>query len=139
MAPAVTMNVSLTQSHSFTAYKADMFGLAKPMHASRRPATTAAVPAGSEQQQEGALLQPASSSTSWQNAEFGQLCNDGSAWTWSNFLVKLYRHTLGLLKQIYLMFMTLSLRTNHLMVRSSSLTLLDIRCCCAAKLYMLCK
>jgi hypothetical protein len=77
----------------------------------------AAAPAGPEQQEEAAVLQASSSSSSsLQDATFDQLCNSGSAWTWSNCLVKLYRHTFGLLKQIYLIFMTLSLRTNHLMV-----------------------
>jgi hypothetical protein len=125
MAPAVTVDVTLTQSHSFRALKSDSFAVAKSTHASSRAAPAAAAPAGPEQQQdvaEDAVLQATSSSCSpsSQDAEFDQLCNSGSAWTWSNFWVKLYRYTLLLTKQFYLIFMTLSLRTNHLMVSSSS-------------------
>jgi hypothetical protein len=131
MAPAVTVDVTLTQSHSFGALKSESFAVAKQTHASRRAAAPAAEPAGPEQQQkvaEDAVLQATSrSSPSLQDAEFDQLCNSGYAWTWSNFWVKLYRYTLLRTKQIYLIFMTLSLRTNHLMVSHSSSTLNHIR------------
>jgi hypothetical protein len=123
MAPAVTVDVTLTQSHSFGALKSDSFAVAKSTHATRRTAPAAAAPAGPEQQQEvaeDAVLQAPSSSSSPSLQEFDQLCNSGSAWTWSNFWVKLYRYTLLLTKQVYLIFMTLSLRTNHLMVSCCS-------------------
>jgi hypothetical protein len=121
MAPEVTLDVTLTQSSTYGGKKSDSFRLTTPTHIDRPKAAAAAAPAGPEQQQEEApLLQAAISSSSLQDAEFDQLCNSGSAWTRSNFVVKLYRHTLGLLKQIYLIFMTLSLRTNHLMVSSWS-------------------
>jgi hypothetical protein len=125
MAPAVTVDVTLTHSGTYSGLKSDTFRLATPTHVDRRinNRAAAAAPAGPEQQQEeAAVLQASSSSSSsssLQDATFDQLCNSGSAWTWSNCLVKLYRHTFGLLKQIYLIFMTLSLRTNHLMVSTS--------------------
>lgn len=117
MAPAVTVDVTLNQSSSYRALKAETFRLTTPAQIDRHVnRAAAAAPAGAEEQQEAAVLQAASSSSSLQDAGFDQLCNDGAAWTWSNFVVKLYRNTLGLLKQLYLIFMTLSLRTNHLMV-----------------------
>jgi hypothetical protein len=48
---------------------------------------------------------------------FESLCNDGSAWEWGNLRVKIYRWTILCIKQVYLIFMTLSCPTNHLMVR----------------------
>lgn len=47
---------------------------------------------------------------------FSDFCNDGRAWTWTNLLVKINRWTVSMIKQVYLIFMTLSLPTNHLMV-----------------------
>lgn len=52
---------------------------------------------------------------------FAELCNTGSAWSWTNWLVKLYRYTLLVIKQVYLLFMTLTLPTNQLMVSYHSL------------------
>lgn len=49
-------------------------------------------------------------------AQFQVLCNDGSTWTWSNCWTKLMRFSVMVLKQIYLLFVTMSLPTNHLMV-----------------------
>ncbi|WIA41967.1 hypothetical protein OEZ86_009270 [Tetradesmus obliquus] len=123
MAPAVTVDVTLTQSSSYRASKAETFRLTTPAQIDRHVnRAAAAAPAGAEEQQEAAVLQAASSSSSLQDAGFDQLCNDGAAWTWSNFVVKLYRNTLGLLKQLYLIFMTLSLRTNHLMLTFRTMT-----------------
>jgi hypothetical protein len=51
-------------------------------------------------------------------ASFGQLCNDGSQWTWANWRVKVYRWTLLCIKQVYLIWLAfMSVPTNHLMVR----------------------
>jgi len=50
-------------------------------------------------------------------ATFEQLCNDGSQWSWANWVTKLYRWTLLVIKEVYLILMTLSLPTNFLMVR----------------------
>jgi hypothetical protein len=47
---------------------------------------------------------------------FEQLCNGGWGWTWSNCLVKLNRYFLVFLKQIFILWGSLSLPTNHLMV-----------------------
>lgn len=52
-------------------------------------------------------------------AEFDQICHQGWAWSWANLRVKIYRFTILIIKQVYLIFMTLSLPTNHLMVSSS--------------------
>jgi hypothetical protein len=49
-------------------------------------------------------------------SQFQVLCNDGSTWTWSNCWTKLMRFSVMVLKQIYLLFVTMSLPTNHLMV-----------------------
>jgi hypothetical protein len=51
-------------------------------------------------------------------ASFEELCNDGSRWTAANWGVKLYRWTLLITKQIYLIWLAvMSVPTNHLMVR----------------------
>lgn len=54
------------------------------------------------------------------DASFEELCHGGffMRWTWSNWLVKLYRLTLLLIKQIYLFWLALpfSMPTNHVMV-----------------------
>lgn len=50
------------------------------------------------------------------SSAFNQLCNEGWAWSRKNLLVKIYRFTLLIIKQVYLLFMTLSMPTNHLMV-----------------------
>lgn len=47
---------------------------------------------------------------------FDQLCNGGWALRWDNWKVKLYRWTILCIKQVYLIFMTLSLPTNYLML-----------------------
>lgn len=71
-------------------------------------------------------------------ASFEQLCNDGSRWTWDNWGVKLYRWTLMCIKQLYLIFMTLTLPTNFLMVRASPcIDLGDVACVCLHKLEQL--
>lgn len=49
-------------------------------------------------------------------ASFEELCNDGSAWTWANWTIKLYRWTVLWIKQLYLFFLAFSVPTNHLMV-----------------------
>uniref|UniRef100_A0A383WF02 S-adenosyl-L-methionine-dependent methyltransferase n=1 Tax=Tetradesmus obliquus TaxID=3088 RepID=A0A383WF02_TETOB len=49
-------------------------------------------------------------------AEFDQICHQGWAWSWANLRVKIYRFTILIIKQVYLIFMTLSLPTNHLML-----------------------
>jgi hypothetical protein len=59
---------------------------------------------------------PSPKSSEAEAAEFAQLCNEGWAWSWSNLKVKIYRYTILVIKQVYLIFMTLSLPTNHLMV-----------------------
>jgi hypothetical protein len=68
---------------------------------------------------------------------FSQLCNDGSAITRANFLVKLWRYCFAPLKQLYLPFITSNMPTNFLMVscipESSSATkkqMLKPRCTC---------
>jgi hypothetical protein len=63
---------------------------------------------------------PSPKSSDAEAAEFEQICNEGWGWTWSNLRVKIYRFTILIIKQIYLIFMTLSLPTNHLMVSSCS-------------------
>jgi hypothetical protein len=82
---------------------------------------------------------PSPKSSDAEAAEFDQICNEGWAWTWSNLCVKIYRFTILIIKQIYLIFMTLSLPTNHLMVRQAGERLaLQLHCiqekrsrCCA--------
>jgi hypothetical protein len=59
---------------------------------------------------------PSPKSSEAEAAEFAQLCNEGWAWSWANLKVKIYRYTILVIKQVYLIFMTLSLPTNHLMV-----------------------
>lgn len=50
-------------------------------------------------------------------SSFEQLCHDGSAWSWRNWRVKVWRYTLMMTKQIYLVWLAiLSVPTNHLMV-----------------------
>lgn len=49
-------------------------------------------------------------------ASFEELCNDGSAWSWANWKVKVYRWTLLWIKQVYLIWLAMSVPTNHIMV-----------------------
>lgn len=51
---------------------------------------------------------------------FEQLCHTGTEWTLSNLPVKIWRHVLVPLKQLYLPFMTAGMPTNYLMVRASA-------------------
>eukprot|EP00878_Enallax_costatus_P005382 GHUV01005651.1.p1 GENE.GHUV01005651.1~~GHUV01005651.1.p1 ORF type:complete len:416 (+),score=35.67 GHUV01005651.1:422-1669(+) len=55
------------------------------------------------------------------SSSFSELCNEGRTWSWSNAVVKIYRYTLLLIKQVYLLFMTLSMPTNHLMLNMRTL------------------
>lgn len=93
-------------------------------------AAVAAAPAGVEEQSdENASPRSATSDTADATAvveaplddkevsnAFSKYCNEGWQWSWGNALVKIYRFTLLIIKQVYLLFMTLSLPTNHLMV-----------------------
>ncbi|KAF6252543.1 hypothetical protein COO60DRAFT_516990 [Scenedesmus sp. NREL 46B-D3] len=58
---------------------------------------------------------PSPMSSEAEAAEFAELCHQGWAWTWANLRVKIYRFTILIIKQVYLIFMTLSMPTNHLM------------------------
>jgi hypothetical protein len=89
-------------------------------------AAAADTPRGDHQQQQqqqqhsglhGASPPVAAAATALDALPFEALCNGGWRWTVSNWPVKLYRWLLGWYKQLYLLLVTLSLPTNHLMVR----------------------
>eukprot|EP00775_Hariotina_reticulata_P003817 gene3817-4075_t len=89
----------------------------KHRHTGKAATVKAAPPAGPHDQADVAAPAVAVHSAEGSAAaQFHVLCNDGSTWTWRNCWTKLMRFTFAVLKQIYLLFVTMSLPTNHLML-----------------------
>lgn len=76
---------------------------------------------------DGHVVATAATNTKPVATPFEQLCSDGSEWTRSNWVVKLARWPMNLLRQTYLVWLCFSVPSNFLMVRQWVVALGDVQ------------